>query len=200
MTKSSPEARAAGALAWHPPDLRTVPAPSVDGIAVAGPTAEEAAYQRGYAQGQLDFAAAREHELGQVVGGAKAAVHALETAADTLRSQVATTVHALAVAIARHLVERELTQSPIDVARLVEKALALAPTSGPVVVRLNPGDLLALQEIGGTATLATSALELRWTADATISRGSCLVETAASVIDGRVDRALLDLYERLGHE
>ncbi|MEI2719223.1 MAG: FliH/SctL family protein [Gemmatimonadales bacterium] len=200
MTKSSPDASTAGILAWQPPDLRTVSAPSVGGLPAAGPTVEEAAFQRGYAQGQADYAEAREHELSHVVGGARAAVHALETAADTLRSQLATTVHALAIAIARHLVERELTQSPIDVQKLVEKALTLAPTSGPVVVRLNPGDLAALQEIGGTAALATTALELRWTGDATISRGSCLVETAASVIDGRVDRALLDLYERLGHE
>ena len=64
MTKSSPETTAAGVLAWQPPDLRTVPAPSVGGVVSAGPTVEEAAFQRGYAQGQADYAEAREHELG----------------------------------------------------------------------------------------------------------------------------------------
>ncbi len=200
MTKSSPDARPAGVLAWQPPDLRHVGTAPVGGSVPAGPTPEEAAYQRGYAEGQMAYAEAREHELGEVMAGARAAVRALETAAEALRGQVATTVHALAVAIARHLVERELTQDPAGVQLLVGKALALAPMSGPVVVRLNPLDLSALQEIGGTAALATDAVELRWTGDATLSRGSCLVETASSVIDGRVDRALLDLYERLGHE
>ncbi len=201
MTKSSPDSSPAGILAWQPPDLRTVAAPTPDGGGtVAGPSVEEAAYQRGYAEGQAAYAAARDHELGEVIAGARAASHGLESAADALRTQVATTVHALSIAIARHLVERELSQDAVGIQNLVNKALAMAPMSGPVLIRLHPLDLAAMQEIGGTTALATTAVELRWAADVGLSRGSCLVETSSSVIDGRVDRALLDLYERLGHE
>ena len=42
------------------------------------------AYQRGYAEGQMAYAEAREHELGEVMAGARAAVRGLETAADAL--------------------------------------------------------------------------------------------------------------------
>jgi len=117
-----------------------------------------------------------------------------------VRDRLGANLPALALAVARHLVQREVMVDPSVMHDLVERALALTPLSGPVTVRLHPADLDALGDVTAFASSSGATLELKWVGDATILRGGCTVETAASVVDGRVDQALLDLYERLRSE
>ncbi len=189
-----------GVREWLPPDLRMVAVPGVDGQVPSGPTPEEAAYARGWMEGQAAFAETSGRELDATIGACRAAMRALEDASSGLRTELASTVHTLSLAIARHLLDREFAADPEQIHRLVTKALTLAPVSGSVTVRLHPDDLAALQAIGGLDELTPTAVDLRWIGDATLVRGGCVVEAPTSIIDGRIDRALLDLYERLGHE
>lgn len=200
MTSSSPDVTNDTFASWLPPDLRTIAAPAGADATPIGPTPEEAAYARGWAEGQAAFAEASAAEIEGALSAYRAAVRALEAAAGTLRGELATTVHTLSIAIARHLLDREFEADPTLMQRLVAKALMLAPLSGPVTVRLHPDDLAALQAIGGITESTNSAVDLRWTGDASLVRGGCVVEAPTSIVDGRIDRALLDLYERLGHE
>lgn len=185
---------------WLPPDLRMVAAPTGEGQLPLGPTPEEAAYQRGWMEGQTEFNETAGRDVENTIMACRAAMRALEDAAAGLRTDLASTVHTLSLAIARHLLDREFAADPEQVHRLVAKALTLAPVSGSVTVRLHPEDLAALQAIGGLSDLTPGAVDLRWAGDASLVRGGCVVEAPTSIIDGRIDRALLDLYERLGHE
>jgi flagellar assembly protein FliH len=185
---------------WHPPDLRTVAASAPGEAAVAGPTLEEAAYERGYAAGRADAAAAQAVAERELQATLASAITALDRAAAALRARFTESVNALAVGIARHLVEREFTADPTLLEQLVARALVLAPLHGPVTLRLHPADLAALQQLPGVLRAVPTTVELRWSADPTLSRGSCLLEGPASVIDGRLDRALLDIHERLANE
>ncbi|MEO5800774.1 MAG: FliH/SctL family protein [Gemmatimonadales bacterium] len=196
---SEPPVRS-GVREWLPPDLRMVSAHGIDGQTPSGPTLEEAAYARGWMEGQAAFAESSGRDLEASIGACRAAMRALEDASTGLRTELATTVHTLSLAVARHLLDREFAADPEQIHRLVGKALALAPVSGPVTVRLHPEDLAALQAIGGLDAMTPTAVDLRWIGDATLVRGGCVVEAPTSIIDGRIDRALLDLYERLGHE
>lgn len=83
-------------------------------------------------------------------------------------------LHGLAVAVARHVVQHELTIDPQRVTALVRRALDLLP----------PG----------------RQVQLRWTADPALEPGNFAIETPQRIVDGRADVALRDLYERLEHE
>lgn len=186
---------------WHPPDLRTVAGTDRRGaVPPTGPTPEEAAYQRGVEAGQEATAAAQAAAADEMRTALAAAVSALERTAQGLQARFTESVNALAVGIAWHLAEREFAADPVQVQQLVARALVLAPLAGPVTLRLHPDDLRALHQMPGILDAVPSTVELRWTADPLVGRGGCLLEGPASVVDGRLDRALLDIYERLAND
>jgi flagellar biosynthesis/type III secretory pathway protein FliH len=186
---------------WHPPDLRTVAGTGRRGDAVpVGPTLEEAAYQRGFEAGQAAAAAAQAVMVEEARAALAAAITGLERTGQGLQARFTESVNALAVGIAWHLAEREFAADPAQLQQLVARALVLAPLAGPVTLRLHPEDLAALQRLPGVLDTVPATVELRWTADPAVGRGGCLLEGPASVVDGRLDRALLDIYERLSSD
>lgn len=196
MTTSSSEPAAAIA-AWHPPDLASITGTPAE---MAATVATEESRRIAWMDGHASAMAQRESETAAALSACHAAIRAMHDSVTQLRAQVSTTVHALAVAIARHLLERELSQDTSVVQHLVLKALALAPMSGAVTVRLNPVDLAALQALGVMPEASGVGVDLRWVPDEAVIRGGCLVESPTAIIDGRIDRALLDIYEQISHD
>jgi len=106
-------------------------------------------------------------------------------------------VVALALAVARHLVQRELTADPTLVRELARRALALMPADAPVRVRVHPDDL-ALLELGVSELAGGGASPaLHWEADDTLDRGDFVLDSPNRIVDGRTDVALRNLYDRL---
>lgn len=109
-------------------------------------------------------------------------------------------LHTLAVAIARQVVQHELTVSADRLSELVRAALELLPLDPRIEVRLNPDDLSALGSTLEGLAPAGRGLDLVWVADAVVERGGFVLETPQRIIDGRADVALRELWERLGHD
>ncbi len=192
-----PARRDAPVAPWQPPDLRTVAAAGQDAV---GPTPEEAAYQRGWEEGR---AAERESHAAEFAAGV-AALAAVEQrlgeAAALLQARFTESVHALAIGIARHLVGEAFAADPRAVSDLVARALALAPLGGPLTLRLHPDDLDAIRDTAPVEHPGIATLDLHWVADPSIMRGGCVIEGPTSVVDGRIDRVMLDIYERLASD
>lgn len=188
--------------AWRPPELGHVPT-SAD-IAASSIGLNEAALQEahraGWMEGHASAMAERAVASEETSMASQAAAVALREVADRLRAEVASTINVLSVAIARHLIEREIAQDPTLLQTLIGRALALAPMSGAVTVRMHPEDLAALNAAGGLLDAPQTGIELRWLADREISHGSCVVDGPHGIIDGRIDRALLDIYDQLTHD
>jgi len=163
---------------------------------VAGEETRRTAWLAGHAAAMAE----RDAEAASALAACQAAVRAMHDTVAQLRGQVSSTVHALSVAIARHLVERELAQDPASVQHLITKALSLAPMSGAVTVRLHPADLRSLQSLGALPSPPGVGVDLRWVPDETVVPGGCLVESPTAIVDGRIDRALLDIYEQISHD
>lgn len=130
---------------------------------------------------------------------ARAADH-LEVIAAEFAQDRERDLQGLAIAVARHIVQHELTIDPERVGELVRRALALLPLDHSIEVRLNPEDL---------ATLTPSLQELRpqgrevivrWVGDPAVERGGFIAETPHRIVDGRADVALRALYERFDHD
>ena len=128
-------------------------------------------YQNGYADGLRDGGAGARTQLRPLVAALEQAVDALNLARKELAPDHAQCVHAIAIAVARKLVQREMSTDPSVARSLVEQALGLMPLDAPFDVRLNPKDFEAfgaqLDKLHGQGRKAS----VEWIADATIERG-----------------------------
>lgn len=102
----------------------------------------------------------------------------------------------LACELARQVLRRELSVDPDALKPVIREALGVLMTeTKTALVRLNPVDLAALE----AATQAEFAgMSLTFLADATLTRGSCLIESAGTVLDGTLEKRWMRAVASLG--
>ena len=163
--------------------------------------AHEQAVADAYAQGRADGEEAAqlrlEPEITLAVSALRDAVQSIQLHEARWLSNVEENLAAVAVAVARHIVQREVVTDPTFIRDVVLNAVSQYPMDQAITVRLNPGDLAACREIL-TNDVLTIAPNIQWMADSTLQRGGCLTEGRERIIDGRVDTALERVYRTLG--
>lgn len=161
---------------------------------------KEEAYQRGYHEG---VEAGRRQALKEVGPNLEASVQVvkeMEEFRDLLVEQLQDNVTALALAVARRLLDREVEADPEVVEELVRNALSHFPLDSAVRIRLNPHDLSAISQEGPEDRSPVAAgREVRWIPDDTLARGGCVVEGPERIVDGRVETALERIYRKVSH-
>jgi len=148
--------------------------------------------QAGEAEMLEDFAAAVE-VLDHVL-------QALAEAREEWQRTAEANLVALATAIAREIVGRELRGDAEAYADLVREALAKCPPDQELRIRVNPRDLSTISTISarlGNAVPIEGRHHVEWIADPAVAPGGCLVEGPDRLIDGRVDTALERVYRML---
>lgn len=148
----------------------------------------------GYEEGRQAGEAAEAMRLSASRQAAECALADLRAGEEKWAGNIEENLCALAVAIARHVLGRELQADPTGIADLVRQALTEFPIDQPLRIRINPGDLAALSSV---STPITAGREAAWVPDALIAPGGCLVEGRDRIIDGRVDAALERIYRRI---
>lgn len=102
----------------------------------------------------------------------------------------------LACEVARQILRQELSVNANVLQPVVREALSLlVAETKSAVVRLNPLDLAVLQE-GVRAEFPDMSLTL--VADATLTRGGCLIESAGTVVDGTLEKRWMRAIASLG--
>lgn len=104
-----------------------------------------------------------------------------------------TEIAGLAIEIARKILMTKVAKGEYDIQAIVTEALKRAPTRQNIVIRLNPEDLPGcrkLQEEGPENPFT----ELELTADWSIGRGECLIETPKGIVKSFIEEHL----ERIG--
>lgn len=156
---------------------------------------EADAYARGRADGERSARSTVEQSL-------QSAMSALDQAAQSVGlhearwlNNIEENMAALAVSVARHVVQREINADPSFVAGLVATALAQYAVDQEITVRLNPDDLALCRQVIDADL--NGARTMRWIGDVSIARGGCLTEGRERIIDGRVDTALERVYRSL---
>ncbi len=188
----------------HLPEFDGSPPPSVAGER-ASPVSAEVGMQQ-----QLEAATAEAHRRG-VEEGRKAEEERVRTALEAVRAVVdelkesdsrrekeaEDRVAVLAVAVAAHLMAREVRASPEIVSDRVRRAIAEFPVTDSLSVHMNPGDLALLSRgiAGETAQpQLTAGQRVRWVPDPQIRSGGCLVEGGDQVVDARISTTLERLF------
>jgi flagellar assembly protein FliH len=186
---------------FTPADTRS-PAQSADDLeadfqarlAVERSRAEAAAYSRGRADGERAARAGVDEEIASAMALLSEALTTVQLHESRWVSNAEENIAALAVMVARHIVQREVSADPSFVRDVVQSAMAQYPLDQEITIRINPEDLTACRasiEDGGRR-------EIRWISDVSILRGGCLMEGRERIIDGRVDTALERAYRSLG--
>ena len=200
----TPVAPAAPAMArfalWPLPELAGAVVPEPDPTAraeAAERDREHAAYQRGLAQGRAEGIEEGARTLKRAAGLLVSTAEALEGARLGVVRELEDSVYLLALAVAQHLIQREVAADPSVVRDLVQNGLEAFPVGSRVEIHLNPEDLSVLRSQFELPNADGRAAEIQWIADPAIERGGCTLETPHRVVDGRVDLALRDLYQRM---
>ncbi len=156
--------------------------------------AESAAYSRGRDDGERAARAGADEEISSVMAALSDALANVQLHEARWVSNAEENIAALAVIVARHIVQREVHADPSLVRDVVQSAMAQYPLDQELTIRLNPDDLNACR----ASIEETGRREIRWTSDSSILRGGCLMEGRERIIDGRVDTALERAYRSLG--
>jgi flagellar assembly protein FliH len=189
--------RADGALEL--PELGGRSTGGADGPAARRTEADEA-HDRGFAEGLREGTVRSEQRVHVALETLGRVGEYLHTAQSAFVRDRARDLHGLALAVARKVIQREVTADPALLRELVDRALELVPLEPHLEVRLHPDDLSVLRG-GPTAPEADGkGTAIKWLGDPTIERGGFVVESPLRVVDGRTDFALRSLYERLEYE
>ena len=190
--------------AWHAEGFSTSRASALheDDVAFRARELAEAraeAFERGRAEGEHAEAA----RLRQAIATATEALEAVRESEEHWVGAIEENIAALAVAVARHVLDREVGTEAEVTQKIVRKALDTFPIDQPVRIRVNPQDLAVLSayaEPGSTAMPGMPARDAVWLGDVRVLPGGCIVEGRERIVDGRVDTALERVYRRIAYK
>ena len=160
--------------------------------------AEAAAFACGRAEGVRDTRAVVDAELSKAVAAVNEVASMVQLHESRWIANAEENIAALAVAVARHIVQHEVTVDAGSIRGLVTRALVQLPVDQPIVARLNPEDIASCGALV-TPDASGRAPDIRWVADPHIMRGGCLVEGRERIIDGRIDTSLERVYRSIGN-
>lgn len=169
-------------------------APEVAAPAAARTTADdprrlrEEARQAGFAEGRAAGLAAAREETAARTAALERVLDVLSRPFEELDHRFHDEILELVRAIARQLLRREMRLDPGHVVGIVREALTALPMSATdIVVRMHPDDAAIVREC---LPAETDPRHWRIEADALMERGGCIVVTAQSQIDGRMETRL----------
>ena len=155
------------------------------------------AWDEGFAEGRTAGLAAGQRELTETAAALECVLNALARPLEELDVCVEEEIVALVKVVSGQLVRRELKLDPSHIIGIIREGLtALPSSSGEPIIKLHPEDADVVQQC-----LATSEADRAWRieADPAMHRGGCVIVTADSQVDGRLEtrlgRVLATMFE-----
>jgi flagellar assembly protein FliH len=153
------------------------------------------AYKEAFAQGLAEGREAGRGEVRTQVERLSAMLHDLTKPFEQLDADVERELLALAMALARQIVRRELKTDPTQIIGIIRDAIAALPVAAREVrVQLHPEDAAVVRE-----HLAPTINERAWAIveDPVMARGGCQITSTNSRIDARLETRLNTIVSEL---
>lgn len=190
---TTPLGRASEPVRFEPPRLAVTTGSGRIGRATVGIGALNEAREAGRQEALAEVdQLIEQHRRGRL--DAEQAGRALHQAAQQLRIHDAETltelqhqVVALAVALAEAIIGREAETFDDVALEAAQRAMALAPDRGSMVLRVHPADRAAVTEL---ADANQRPDEIVVVADAAVGRGGCVAQVGALLVDATVEAAI----------
>ena len=149
---------------------------------------QQRAWQQGLEEGRAAGIEASTRELGTHIAAVERVLDALARPLEDLDHRVEEELLALVQAIVRQLIRREVHLDPAHIIGVIREGLAALPlAAGDITVRLHPGDA---DIVRGCLTENATDRAWRLEADPLLDRGGCLISSARSTIDARLETRL----------
>jgi len=182
----------ASVFPWQAPSLSGVEAPEAN---LQPPTAEEIeaiqrqAWNEGYEQGRHEGLEAAERESLERIQALDRILEEMARPLDELDDRIEEELLALAMAVARQLIRRELKTDPGQIIGVIREGVRMLPSaSGQIRLELHPEDARLVRErldLGGEESRSWRIQE-----DPTLSRGGCRILNDTSRIDATVENRI----------
>jgi flagellar assembly protein FliH len=155
-------------------------------------------YERGIAEGEQRACARDEERRRHERTVLSNAVRKFDQAWLALHQTVEEEVVSLAFHIATKVLRERADQVKEQIVAQAKTALAVLKEPGRVTIDVHPADVPTLEAIRGELSqVGDLTLSLHIEPDLTLSRGSCVVQTANRIVDASLDTQLLRLGEAL---
>lgn len=189
---------AVAAFDFAPVELSS-PVPEVVGLSMAEQQAhlaalEREAFTKGYAAGERAGLEAGGKRADAMLRRVAQTIEELSGLRATIQRETERQMVELALALARRIVDRELTLAPDLVAALAHVALHRLGETSPATIRLNPDDYSTVVSHRGAQWEGT---QVSVVPDPAVARGGCLVESDFGVIDASAEAQLGELARAL---
>ena len=174
--------------------------PAAEAAAEHGRQVHES-YALGFEEGLREGELHEQARLRTSLGAVTEALETIRAGEERWNGALEENISALACAIARHIVDREIATDPELVSRLVKRAVGEFRIDSPVRVRVNPNDLSVIEANTDMSAVAPDepSHDMHWIGDPRIASGGCVVEGRERIVDGRVDTALERAYRRIAY-
>ena len=154
-------------------------------LAEALRSARQAGYQDGYRDGLVALEGFKQSFAAQTTAQVGALVQAMSTELGGLQQDMARTLAIAATQLARQIVRSELVTRPALIGQVAHEAIdTLLLSAQHITLRVHPDDH-ALVAQGAADVMAARGARLL--ADASMTRGGCLVESDIGVIDASIE-------------
>jgi len=194
---ATPPARSASAPQPPPPPAPVKPAPSPESmpdVQARVAKLERDAFATGHAQGEKAGLEAGSKRADAMLRRLAETLQELEELRRSMLRQTEQQVVQLSLAIAKRILRREVAADQDLLCALARVALDRLGNASPAKVRLHPDDHAAVTTRHGHGWAGTHVVV---EADASVSRGGCLVESPFGFVDASVDAQFRVLEEAL---
>jgi len=195
MSSSDPHSAAEDVgevLPWRAPSLGGQEEP--DG-AMPLPTAEEIeaiqrqAWNEGYEQGRQEGLQAAERESAERIRTLDRMLQEMARPLDELDERVEEELVALAMAVARQLIRREVKTDPGQIIGVIREGIRLLPVAaGNIRLELHPEDAALVRELLNLGEGEERSWHIH--EDPTLTRGGCRISNATSRIDATLENRI----------
>jgi len=166
-------------------DAEAAPADPAAQLAQQLRAARQSGYQDGYRDGLVALEGFKQSFAAQTTAQVGVLLGSVARQLDALQQDMASALAASATSLARQIVRGELAADPAGIARVAEQAIeALLLSARHIVLRVHPDDQ-ALVAAGAAELIADRGIRL--VADASISRGGCLIESDIGLVDATIE-------------
>lgn len=159
---------------------------------------ERKAYEEGFATGEKAGFDLGRKKAEVIFSGLEGLLAEISTFKETLFTKCEREMVELALAIARKVIQREVSVSGDVVLECVRAALRTAVAGGKVTVRVNPKDVEIITEHREELVKYTEGLKsLVIEGDGAVARGGALIDSNFGEVDATIDGVISEIEERL---
>ncbi|MGH2470722.1 MAG: FliH/SctL family protein, partial [Chloroflexota bacterium] len=160
---------------------------------------ERAAYEKGYHEGLTAGRDALDQQAAEEMRQIAALVDEAQRLHDTLLQQAEPEMVALALEVARKIVQAEVQTNPNVVTQVIAQAVERISGGPRVTIKVNPAELDRVREHWAQA-YGANFREKEWAieGDGSIAAGGCLLVTRYGSLDARIDAQFGELQRAFG--